>query len=386
MSNHKSTIMRQFLTIVAAMVFGVAFGQKPNINKAKAAYDKGELADAKTIIDQATTYEKTKDKAKTWFYRGDIYMTLDTLNSEPGAMETAMESYNKALELDPEQKTLTTFTGVGIENVDSRIQNYFGYYYNAAVQDYQNESFSSAADNFEKAAFIMQDDTSAMMNAGYAAAAAEDDDRARVLYEKSIERGVKDKNMYLRLYNYAVGDEDYDRAMTIIRNAREVHPSDVDLQKFEINLLIEQDKIDEAKSGIQDAISKEPNNADLHFSLGVINEELGDVDAARSSYESAIEIDANHYNSNFNLGVVVFNECNELIKQRNALGYKEQKKFDELTVQIEDRLKVALPYWEKLYSLKSEETTILETLEYIYTGLDMKDKASEITEKLNNLK
>ena len=54
----------------------------------------GRQADARAAIDQAIDYEKTKGKAKTWFYRGMIYAQLDTVANEASAFEIAMESFN----------------------------------------------------------------------------------------------------------------------------------------------------------------------------------------------------------------------------------------------------------------------------------------------------
>ncbi len=69
------------------------------------AREKGDLALAKEIIDQATTYEKTKDDGKTWYYRGLIYATLDTTSNpqyatlSENALTIAMESFKKSDEL-----------------------------------------------------------------------------------------------------------------------------------------------------------------------------------------------------------------------------------------------------------------------------------------------
>jgi len=386
MINLKPTIMRHFLIILTAFASAVAFGQKPNINKAKAAFDKGELAEAKSMIDLAIDYEKTKDNPKTWYYRGMIYASIDTSTNDPDAMRIAVDSYNKTLELDPTQKSVTEFTGAGIDNVDSKIQNYYGFYYNKAIADFQEKTFESATENFEKSFFINPSDSNAILNAAYAATAAGNEERANENYRKAIDAGITDIGAYLRLYNYAIGKEDYDGAYAILDEARVVHPNNVDVMKYQINILIEQDKIGEAKAGIEEAIAKEPTNPDLHFSLGVIQEEQEDLEAAKVSYIKAIEIDSEHYNSNFNLGVMVFNECNILIKERSALGYKEDKKIAALSTEIDAKLNDALPFWEKLYSLKDDETTILETLEYIYLSLKMNDKAEEISTKLDNLR
>src|SRR5690606_22562020 len=97
--------MKRVLFVMLMLVAVSASAQKqkkPNINKALRAYQEGNLSEAKDIIDAATTYEKTKDDGKTWYYRGLIYAALDTtsnpeyqsLADEP--FKTAMESFAKA--------------------------------------------------------------------------------------------------------------------------------------------------------------------------------------------------------------------------------------------------------------------------------------------------
>ncbi|MEQ8628547.1 tetratricopeptide repeat protein [Ekhidna sp.] len=376
--------MRTFLTLLLAAICIAGYSQKkPKINQALSAMEDGELAEAKAIIDAAIEHEKTKDDPETWYYRGQIYASLDTANSEPGAMEKALEAFDKALELDPEQKKISTFTGAGIENIDTKKQGWYAYYYNEAISAYNDESFSSAADNFETAFFINPSDTNAILNAAYASVAAGDDERAKNNFMKSYEAGVREKTVFLQLYNYAIREERYEDGLDIIRKGKDAYPDDIDFAKYEINLLIQLNQTEEAKAGLEKAIEADPANADLHFSLGVLKEELGDKEGAMASYDKAIEIDPDHYNSNFNKGVAVFNEANELIKERNALSYKEEAKSKELTKKINVKLEKALPIWEKLYSLNSSDQTVLETLGYIYNSLGKKDEYNKIQDELD---
>lgn len=377
--------MRTFLTLLLAAFCIAGYSQKkPKINKALSAMEEGELAEAKAIIDAAIEHEKTKDDPETWYYRGQIYASLDTANNEPGAMEEALKAFDKALELDPEQKKISSidFSTGTVVGVDSKKQGWYAYYYNEAITDYNAESFSSAADNFETAFYINPTDTNAIVNAAYAAVAAGEDERAESNFMKSYEAGVRDKMIFLQLYNYAIKDERYEEALDVIRKGKEAYPNDIDLAKYEINLLIQLNKTEEAKAGLEKAISADPNNPDLHFSLGVLKEELGDKEGAMKSYDKALEADPNHYNSNFNKGVAVFNEANELIKERNDLSYKEKAKSKELTEKINVKLEKALPIWETLYSLNSSDQTVLETLGYIYNSLGKKDKYEKIQQEL----
>ncbi|WP_420319041.1 tetratricopeptide repeat protein [Ekhidna sp.] len=379
--------MRTFLTILLAAICVVGYSQKkPKINQALSALESGELSEAKAIIDAAIEHEKTKDDAKTWYYRGQIYAALDTANNEPGALEESLKAFDKALELDPEQKSITTFGTTGIENIDSKRQGYYAYYYNEAINRYNEEAFEAAAENFETAYYINPADTNAILNAAYAASSAGLDKKAEENFKKSYEAGVRDKSLFLQLYNYAVKEERFEDALAIMQQGKEAIPNDPDFAKYEISLLIELDRTEEAKSELLTAIENDPQNADLHFSLGVLKDELGDKKGAIESYDNAIAIDSEHYNSNFNKGVYIFNQANELIKERNALSYKEDKKIKELTAKIEVKLKDALPTWEKLYSLNSTDQTVLETLSYIYLSLKMNDKADKIQDELDAIK
>lgn len=378
--------MRTFLTLMLAAICVVGYAQKkPKINQALSALEAGNLSEAKSIIDAAIEHEKTMNDPKTWYYRGQIYASLDTANNEPGAMDEALKAFDKALELDPDQKAINSmdFSTGQIVNVDSKRQGYYAHYYNVAIEAYNAESFESAADNFETAFYINPSDTNAILNAAYSASSAGDPDRAADNFVKSYEAGVRDKMVFLQLYNYNAKKEDYETALEMIRKGKEAYPDDLELARFEINLLIQLERVDEAKEGLERAIAADPENPDLFFSLGVLLDESGDREGAIESYDKAIAVDPNHFNSNFNKGVAVFNDANELIKEKNALSYKETAKNRELTQKINVKLENALPIWEKLYGLKSTDETVLETLSYIYTSLKMNDKAMKMQDELD---
>ncbi len=379
--------MRTFLILILATMSIATFSQKkPKINQALSAMVAGELGKAKTIIDAAIEHEKTKNDPKTWFYRGQIYAVLDTTNNEPGALEESLKSFDKALEIDPQQKSISTFVATGIDNVDTKKQGYYTYYYNKAISNYTDKKFEMAAGDFETAFYINPEDTNAVLNAAYASVEADDRERAKSNFQKAYESGSRNKDIFLRLYNYAVEEENYEEGVSIIRKAKIAYPDNIKFSKLEINLLIQLNQTEEAKNGLEKAIKADPNNADLHFHLGALQEELGNNEAAMSSYKNSLKADPDHYNSNFNIGVTIFNSINELTKERNQLSYKEKKKIYDLTERINGKLKEVLPVWEKLYSLDNSDQTVLETLSYIYNSLGMVDKYHKIVSELEKSK
>ncbi|MEM0940021.1 MAG: tetratricopeptide repeat protein [Bacteroidota bacterium] len=382
--------MKTFLTILlATTICIIGYSQKkPKVNKIEPALKEGNYSEAKMIVDEAVIYEKTKDDPEVWFLRGQVYAALDTANNEPGALEESLKAFDKALELDPEQKKISSvdFATGSVVNVESKKQGYYAYYYNKAISDYNDQSFEGAAENFEMAFYIMPSDTNAILNAAYAASAAELNEKAKANFEKAYKAGSTDKNIFLQLYNYAIKEEDLEKGLDAIQKGREVYPDDVDFMKYEVNLYIQLKKTEEARKGLEEAIAADAGNVDLLFSMGVLQEEIGNVDTAIEYYKKAISIDPNHFNSNFNYAVYVFNRANEMMKERNALNYKEEEKIDELTAKINAQLEEALPLWEKLYSMNSTDQTVLETLGYIYTNLEMDDMADKISDELDAVK
>ena len=69
------------MLMLSAVAVSAQKKQKPNINKALKSLQEGQLAEAKEMIDAATTYEKTMDDGKTWYYRGLIYAAIDTTSN-----------------------------------------------------------------------------------------------------------------------------------------------------------------------------------------------------------------------------------------------------------------------------------------------------------------
>jgi len=118
-----------------------------------------------------------------------------------------------------------------------------------------------------------------------------------------------------------------------------------------------------------------------------MHEQLEDEDRAISAYKSALEIDPNHFESNFNMGVIMIDRANKVIKQRNNLGVSraDLKKAAEMEPIIDQKLRDALPQWEKIYEVRPTEKSAIETLRYIYNQLKLYDKSEAMQDVLDAL-
>ncbi len=385
------------LLLFIAAVAGVTYGQKkPKINQAENAREKGELGEAKEIIDAAIEHEKTKDDGKTWYYRGLIYASLDTTsnptyqNLANDPLEEAMRSFAKADELNSGSNDyyLSDPNGLPVPK-SQQIQTLWAHYLNKGVESYQNEDLAGAADWFEKTTVVQPEDTTGYIYAASAAQGIEQFDRAADHYYTLIEDLDYDsKDIYNALiYIESNVNKDKEKALEVIRMAREAYPDDADFARAEISSLINMEKADEARGKLEAELEKDPENVDLLFTYGVLNDELDNPEAAAEAYEKALAVDPNHYNSVYNLAALKTNNALDMIKEKNNLGISaaDKKKGAEMDQQIQTSLKEALPLWERANTIQPDDRRTLETLQYIYVQMKMNEKANEVAQKLESM-
>jgi tetratricopeptide (TPR) repeat protein len=368
---------------------------KPNLNKALNSWKEGKLDEAKQNIDLATTYEKTKDDAKTWYYRGLIYASIDTTSNEAhkalatDAYKTAIESFNKADELNKGDKELFITDASGLPILKSQqIQAWQGGYLNTGAAQYQEEDLEGALKNFEKAQQIAPNDTTAYFYAGFVSNSLEQYDKALENFKKYNELGGKSSDGYSIMININSGPkENKEEALRLVREAKAKFPANQDFPKVEIGLLIDLKRIDEAKSGLESAIKKEPNNKILHFYLGYANANLNNVEEAKKNYEEALKLDPQYFEAQLYLAKLMIAEASSIKKEMANLGISaaDKKKKLDLDKVLVEKLKMALPYWEKAEKMKPDDQEVLDTLSSIYIDLDMQEQVKRIEKRYKEL-
>ena len=370
--------------------------QKPNLNKALKHLQDGQLAEAKEMIDAATTYEKTMDDGKTWYYRGLIYAAIDTasdasvkaLAEDP--FKTAMESFAKADEMSKGDTEYFTSDPANVIPVtkSQQIGQLANYYLNRGAALYQSDSLEEALKNFEKTQVVLPEDTTAYFYAGFVANAMEDHDKALQNFEKYLEKGGKSSDAYSLMINtYSGPKEDKEKALELARAAKEKFPENQEFPKVEIGLLIDLDKVEEAKSGLEQAVVREPDNKTYHFYLGYVNSKLEKWDEAKKNFTEALRIDPSYFDAQYYLAQVYLIDAGKIMDQLKNLGISaaDKKKQAELDKQLVEKYKIALPHWEKAEKLKPNDLDVLDRLRtiYYYLGDDANEK--RVTQKLKTL-
>jgi tetratricopeptide (TPR) repeat protein len=261
-------------------------------------------------------------------------------------------------------------------------------YINKGASLYQEEDLENSLKAFEKAQMILPDDTLAYFYAGFVANGLENYDKAIASFQKYIDLGGKSSDAYLSIININSGPKaNKEEALRVVRLAKPKFPNNPDLPKVEIGLLIDLKRIDEAKSGLEDAIKKEPTNKILHFYLGYANASLNNFEEAKKNYEEALKIDPQYFEAQLYLAKLVYADAASIKKEMSNLGITaaDKKKRFELDKQLVEKLKLALPYWEKAEKLNPSDQEVLDTLYSIYTDLDLQDQMKRVEKRYKEL-
>lgn len=365
-----------------------ATGMMAQSSKVVSAYNSlksGDLDKAVEFIEPATEHEKSSADAKTWVYRGQIYQSIaasedDFKVDKKTALHNAVESFNKAKELDSKNRWIDQIT-FGMQQLKALAVN-------SGIGSYNDQNFEDSRDFFlmgaEIAAADGEIDTLAIYNAGLAAEQAEDYDVAITQYDKAAKLGYLGPNMYLYMANLYQKREMPEEYINTVKEGRVAYPEDADLIVYELNYYLKNGKFEEAENNLKLALEKEPDNKQLHFSLGVVYDNLGRRDDAKKSYEDAIELDGNYFDPIFNLGAMYFNQGVEMNNAANDI--KDNKKYNTARAEAKKVFETAQPFLEKAHQLEPADLSAITSLAQLYALTGENDKYSEMKEKEKALK
>jgi tetratricopeptide (TPR) repeat protein len=383
------------IAIIMLLALPVAtFAQKevkPNINKALTSLRAGKFEEAKSIIDAATTYEKTQGDGKTWFFRGVIYAALDTTasySSTEDLVKISGESFKKAEELAkgkaatyilPDPKGgLLLYDQVKM-GISQKILIKGDQYFN-------EENFKGALEQFEKG-IKFDGDTTFYQYAGYAAYNAEERGKAIEYLTEYVKLGGRSQQAMTMPVLLAYEDQDYEKSLQAARDLLKILPDHKDMKSVELNSLIQLQRYDDAATLLQNNVKNNPNDVQGHYLLGVLNTELKRGAEAKKNFEDALKIDPNHFEAGLALARIYYFDAKEIKDQMNSLGISaaDKKKRLELDVKYVEKLKVALPFWQKLEKINPNSTDVIDGLYTIHGDLDNQAELKRLEKRYKEL-
>lgn len=386
------------VVLILLMVPALVFAQKPikpNLNKAIGFWRDGKLKEAKEMIDVSVADPKLSQDGKAWYYKALIYASLDTTNveeykaMEANALNVVIESLQKADQLAKGNSEYFVNDASGFPVLRTQQMAYLNsHYLNKGVELYQEDDYENAMVQFEKSQKLVPDDTTGYFFGSIVTQNLEDWDKAITNINAFIEKGGTSPDAYSWLINiYNVHKEDKEKALEVTRKAKEKFPEKTDFSRLEIGLLIDLNKIDEAKAGLELAVKEEPDNKVLHFFLGYTHLKQNNLELAKASFEESVKIDPQYFDAQLYLARVVSEDAKKIKKEMNNLGIseKDKKRRFELDKVYVEKLKVALPYWEKAEKLNPSEQEVLDELYSIYVDLDNQPQIKRIEKRYKEL-
>jgi len=373
--------MRKFVVAGLLLISGLAFAQNDAVTSAFLYNKDGEYDKAKEEIDRAILHEKTKDKAKTWYFRGLIYENLMNSpnpkfkNLDPEAAKKTYESFNTAVSLSKKGDEYH-------DNSQAKISLLWGTFLNDGIAKYQQKKYPESLVSYGMAQVISPNDTTAYVYALYSAEALSDYENCRIFTNKLVSMGRKSPEMYISLSRQAKNAGRKDSALSHIVAARVQYPQNKSLALEELQLYFDMGKGKEIKSKLEETVKMDSSNASLFAILGnMYDQEAADVKSpakdreiskqkALNAYKKALKLDPNNLESNFNLGVYYYNRGAEVLKKVNDMDIPTyQKKGKAMENEAQNEFKSALPYFEACYQINKTDEGVKKSLKNTYERL-----------------
>jgi tetratricopeptide (TPR) repeat protein len=388
------TITLLFLAamLLVAAPFSRALAQDDAVTNAFFYQKQGTLDKARTEIERAVTNDKTKVKAKTWFFRGSIYQDIaqspnSTIQSiAPNAVAEAYLSYKKTMELDRKD-------GEYYKSAEKGIENLWGLALNRGVESYKVNKYDEAIANYDVASLIKPADTTSVLYAAYAADALKQTDKVKTYYARLFELNRRTPDMYRTLSSYERVAGNNAKALELVQEGRKYFPNDKNLSIDELALISSTGNLSSSKTKLEDAIKLDPSNSSLYVALGsILDAEANDSKRtvaereishkeALANYEKCLELDPNNIDANFNIGVNHFNKGITINKKVNNMTLDQYNKSGKkLEADSKGHYQRALPFFEKAYGLKPDDKAIASSLKKTYMSLGRKADADRIKE------
>jgi tetratricopeptide (TPR) repeat protein len=385
--------MKKLLVLIAGvMAFGTVMGQS---NKVVTAYnlmkpEYNELDKAKIAIDEASVHPKTSMESKTWYYRGQVYYKIfqskdeKIKNLDPDPLKVAYQSFVRAKELDVKNRF--------VDELKFELTRTAADFFNRGSAEFEQKKFAQSVESFEtvvsigKLPYINLLDTGAIYNAALAADEAGMKEKAMGYYRQTADFNYGGSEVYHYIAVLQMKDGDTVSALKTYEEGIKKYPnSSVNLYVATINVFLEKKNLKSAFSYIEKALEKDPTNVSLWRVYGDALVDK-DIEKAVAAYKKMIELEPDNFNGYYMVGYVYFNRGVEENDKANAIPLNDEVGYKAAVTRADDQFKLSLPYFEKAYELKKDDSDLLTGLKQLYYRFKDNDKLKEVQTRIDALK
>lgn len=398
--------IKRIILIVALLAVG--FGASAQTMKVQSAYadmKNKRLGPAMINIQDACVHEDTKADPKTWHYAGLIYAKLVEVSQTdeklfkkqkidtpiPELAEKAKQALLKSMELEKATNT----SEYSVANVGT-LNYIIIYQFDIALNTFNSGKYAESIPLFEE---LIKGATAARNNEVYmkskfciamAYDATKQKDKANDIYRELVKENTKEESVYINLFIANKQAKEMDKAINVLKRGVKVLPSNYKLLGLLSGAYIESGNKEEADKCINtlklmaDTITKD--KPVVIVMVGDALRDAGNNDAAIAMYNKSLEISPEQAGANYGLGVLYFNMAVDLTEQANKLPFEQATEYERLKAESNAKFTLAVPYFEKVLTLKPKDVNTLNALKVIYSRLAMQDKYKAVSTTLETIK
>lgn len=388
---------RIFTLAIITFCMTISFAQKVSPTRAYNLYYDKDFVKAKECIDACLTDEKFGSKASTWLYKANIEYQIASSEysakqkdefyviAHPTAPQEAYKAFKKAQELNknveatdmmaPYEALPRLYPLIFIEGVNELIANNF---------KTANDILSLAAESYEMQKPEYPLNGELYYYYAYSFEMLNDAANAQKYYQKAIDDGSENINVYVRLIESYKKQDQKTKVLDLIGKAKAKSPNDANI------LIAEADYyywIDDKNKG-RELLDKLPSSV-FQVPEAVVNASnlyIKDEDyvKAESLLRKAYEHSPSNYVVVYNLGVCCDQIGNAKYLEANKMAIDGNKAGSQaLKNEADGYLNRAATYFEKALAQQPDDLTLMRKLKEIYLRLLQNDKADAMDKKIN---
>ena len=314
----------------------------------------------------------------------------------PGAMDKAIEAYNKALELD--SKAMMSVMG-GIGTLTDALLKDAGNAYGAGQYNKAGDIFTKAYEISDSPA-VLNLNYAALYNAGLSYFFGESYQASYDAFKGAAEGGFEQSGdayyfQYQALKEMASGEEDVNKEL--LAPAKDMLM--VGFEKYADNAKIVECLTDYYVSMgedpaaviplVEEAIAKDPQNASLWNGLGRIQNGQGDLDGALESFIKVAELLPQNAGAQYSVGYLYISKADKMFRDANAKTYSGQAEYDAALKEVNAVYAKSIEPLEKAHELDPSDKAYVEYLRSVCFRLrdmeGMMDKYNKYNELLKTM-
>jgi serine/threonine protein kinase/Tfp pilus assembly protein PilF len=325
-------------------------------------------------------------KAAPLIARISVWQKLEKLQEKEGDFESASQSLEQALELDPknvsmlrslarvlirlsrlEEANMVLKKVLDLNPNDSEALTLLGEIYE------RTNRFSQAIKLYEKAFEIDPENTSALSRLGDLNFKQDKRDEAIVHLKKAVKVNPENPGIHSKLAEVYLQENQEDLAFDHLVKAASLNPNDPVVLKDLGKLYLKQNSLDQAFLQFKRAVSLNPSDAEAHASLAQIHFWREESGLAVQEYKTALQYDPYNPEIHESLGLVYYmqeNLDNAIEEMLRAVSYDpnntDYRKALGVMYETRGKLDLARKEYQKVVELKPGDALAQGLLGRVY--------------------